>query len=63
MNYVKGDFVVYTYMRSDDGIKHTCAVIGVTDGWVMDINYGTCLSQSFRPEDVTIWEHGKAKKK
>lgn len=62
--YAKGDFVVYTYLRCDDGIKHTCSVIGVTDdGWVMDTNYGTCLSQSFRPSDVLIWEHGKDKGK
>lgn len=62
--FKKGDFVVYSWRAYNNGMKHTCSVIGVTDdGWVQDVNTGNCLSQSFRLKDVVLWEHGRRKGK
>lgn len=63
MNFEKGDYVVYEHKSSNSGRKYSCSVIGVSeDGWVMDIAHHTCFTQSFRIEDVVIWEHRKQKK-
>jgi hypothetical protein len=60
--FKKGDFVVYERRGQNNGLKHTCSVIGVSDdGWILDVQSGTCFSQSFRLKDVVIWEHGKRK--
>jgi hypothetical protein len=62
--FKKGDFVSYESRSSGTGRRHTCSVIGVSlDGWVLDINAGTCFSQSFRLKDVIVWEHKKGKGK
>lgn len=58
-----GDWVVYELKNSNSGRKYTCIVVGIKDGWVKDRENGTHLSNSFRPEDVVIWEHGKASSK
>lgn len=61
MQFSKGDYVVYEYIRPNDGRKYICYVIDVVGDWVVDINAGSCLSASFRPADVIIWEHRKKK--
>lgn len=57
-----GDLIVYESLQANDGRKRTCQVAGINGDWVLDVNAGTYLSNSFRPQDVIIWEHRKRKK-
>ncbi len=58
-----GDWVVYELKCSNSGRKYTCIVVGEKDGWILDREHGTGFSSSFRPDEVIIWEHGKASSK
>lgn len=62
MEFPVGNVVTYEFRSSNSGIKYTCSVVGASDGWILDVNHGTNLSSSFRPEDVFIWENKKEKK-
>lgn len=66
MNFQKGDIITYEYLRRNDGIKYNCVVgeVREIDGsvWVIDaVHHGTYQSNSFRPQDVIVWEHKKGK--
>jgi hypothetical protein len=62
-SFANGDYVVYEFKNCNSGRKYICNVVGNSDGWILDINQGTCISASFRPEDVIVWEHKKKKSK
>lgn len=61
MDLKKGDMVVYEGRIANDGRKRTCVVAGFNGDWVLDVNAGTHLSNSFRPQDVVIWEIRRSK--
>lgn len=60
MKYPKGKQVTYEYRSNHTGRRYVCTVVGERDGWVLDVNHGTHLSTSFRPEDVIVFAVGKA---
>jgi hypothetical protein len=54
--FPKGNIIVYE-LKNNTGYKYTCIVTVIENGWIKDKDHGTFLSNSFRPEDVIIWEN------
>jgi hypothetical protein len=57
-----GHIVIYEMKSPNTGRKRTCLVSAIDGDWICDINHSNCFTQSFRIDDVIIWEHIKKRR-